>query len=97
METKKTLAALLGTAVLLGFSEGIVTDAYAGENSCGNCGGKKSKVKSTETGEASCGNMKKEGKEATCGNMTEKKKTKKKVKKEKEMACAGPGGCGSVK
>ncbi len=99
MDTKKTLTALLGTAVILGFSEGVVSNAYASEGNCGNCGGKKGKVKATQKGEASCGNMKKEGKEATCGNMTkeDKEKAKKKAKKEKEMACAGPGGCGAVK
>ncbi len=107
---KKILTSLLGTAVIMGISQTSVSSAFAGEGSCGNCGGKKG-AKSSQSeancgskmkGEGNCGaKMKKGEKEMTCGNCgakKEKESKEKKVKeKTKEMACAGPGGCGAMK
>ncbi len=97
---KKILTSLLGTAVILGISQTSVNSAFAGEGSCGNCGGKKG-AKSSQSEEANCGSkMKKGDKEMTCGNCGAKKeesKEKKAKDKAKEMACAGPGGCGAMK
>ncbi len=78
MNRKQKLISLLGSAVILGLGAEGVAPAHAGE---GKCAGMKGGDKSQQTKEATCAGMKKE----------EKEKTK---KKQKEMTCAGPGGCG---
>jgi hypothetical protein len=89
---QKILTSLLGTAVILGISQTSVSSAFAGEGSCGNCGGKKG-AKSSQT-EANCGSkMKGEG---NCGSkMKGEESCGSKMKKgEKEMSC---GNCGAKK
>ncbi|EDP76330.1 hypothetical protein [Hydrogenivirga sp. 128-5-R1-1] len=78
MDKKHRLMSLLGSAVILGLGAEGMTQAHAGE---GKCAGMKNTEGSGQTKEATCGGMKKE----------EKDKAK---KKQKEMTCAGPGGCG---
>jgi len=78
MDRKQKLMSLLGSAVILGLGAEGGTPSYAGE---GKCAGMQGGDKSQQTKEATCAGMKKE----------EEEKTK---KKQKEMTCAGPGGCG---
>lgn len=79
MDKKQKLMSLLGSAVILGLGAGGATQAIAGE---GKCAGMKGGTQTEKSKEATCAGMKKE---------EEKEKTK---KKNKEVTCAGPGGCG---
>ena len=80
---KEKIMSLLGSAVILGLGSGGVATTNAMEGRCGNMKG---------------GGKAESQREMTCGGMMDKKEDQKEEmkKKQKEMTCAGQGGCGGM-